>query len=182
MFEVLRTVFVRPSYVLLAIVVAWIVFSTAIWLPNMALIVQILTSLSASLIEKITFLFSLYGGIGTNFTTLSAIYTILIALLFGMNIAMMAFYVRKQRSTFASAESPVFGAGFGGLISGFLGIGCATCGTFVLTSLLGLFSAGALLTFLPLNGEEFGILGVGLLGYSSYVLSKKIKEPGVCAI
>ena len=34
---------------------------------------------------------------------------------------------------------------------------------------------------LPLGGEEFGLVGVGLLVFSTYLLLKKMKEPLVCS-
>jgi len=181
MFEVVHTVFVRPLYAYIALVVAWLVFSVAVWLPNTALILLIFSSSQTVFIDKIQFLLSLYGSIGTNFTVFSATYTILIAILFGMNVALFIYYVRKQQS-FGSGARPVVGTGIGGLVSGFLGIGCAACGTFILTSLLSVFGASVVLTYLPLDGEEFGILGVILLGYSLYVVVRKIQAPNVCVM
>ena len=70
--------------------------------------------------------------------------------------------------------------GIGGLVSGIFGIGCASCGTFILTSVLALVGAGGIVSFLPLGGEEFGILGVVLIGYATYWTAKKIEEPLVC--
>ena len=70
----------------------------------------------------------------------------------------------------------------GGLVSGIFGIGCAACGTFIFTSVLTLFGVGGILAYLPFGGEEFGFLGVGLLLYSLYTLTKKITDPLVCPI
>lgn len=179
MFEALHTIFRRPTYTLTALAVAWVVFSVAVWLPNMTLIARVVASPNSSFWSKVEFLFSLYGSIGTNFTLLSATYTVLIALLFGINIALFTFYIRKQRSIGGDAQ-PVLTAGVGGLVSGFLGIGCAACGTFILTTLLSVFGATAILAYLPLGGGEFGILGVALLSYSVYALVQKIKAPNVC--
>ena len=73
-------------------------------------------------------------------------------------------------------------AGIGGLVSGVFGIGCAACGTFIFTSVLALFGVGGILAYLPFGGEEFGFLGVALLVYSVYSLTKKITDPLVCPI
>ncbi|HQU09423.1 MAG TPA: hypothetical protein PLV25_05630, partial [Opitutales bacterium] len=72
--------------------------------------------------------------------------------------------------------------GFLGIASGVLGMGCAACGSFLLTSLLSLFGASWLLSYLPLAGGEFGILGVILLAVSLYMTAKKIQNPAVCKI
>ena len=175
----LQLVFRKPWFVILALVVSLVVFSVAVWLPNFVLIFQIIGSSTITLSDKVSVLWSLYGSIGTNFTTLSASYTIAIALLFGINIALLTFYIKSRRGL-ASGKSAV--AGVGGLVSGIFGVGCAACGTFILSSLLGLVGAVGVLSFLPLGGEEFGILGVLLLVYSIYIISKKIYEPMVCEI
>jgi len=181
MFSVIGQVFSNVKYIVLAISIATIVFTFAVWLPNFQLIGLVISSSTASVIEKINFLLSLYGSIGTNFTVISAWYTIMIAVLFGIQIALLTYYIRKVRGgmqgiTKAGAVSVT------GLISGVFGIGCAACGTFILTSLLALFGATGVLAFLPFGGEEFGILGVLLLLYSIFLLLKKINSPLVCEI
>tara|TARA_Y100000310_G_scaffold111677_1_gene110078 strand:- start:1888 stop:2124 length:237 start_codon:yes stop_codon:yes gene_type:complete len=74
------------------------------------------------------------------------------------------------------------GTGIGGFISGIFGIGCATCGSFIITPLLALIGAGGFLTLLPFGGEEFGFLGVGLLGFSVMSVAKKINQPSTCPV
>lgn len=49
------------------------------------------------------------------------------------------------------------------MLAGSLGAGCVACGSFILGSLLGLSSANIILSYLPYEGLEFGILGIGIL-------------------
>lgn len=180
--SVLKTVFSKFRYLLIAVIVSLLVFSLAVWLPNFSLLSQVLHPDSAGTIsEKANFVFSLYGSIGTNFTAISASYTIAIAILFGINIALLAYYIRRARGGVRNVGSSG-AAGVGGLVSGIFGIGCAACGTFVLTSLLTLLGVSGLLVFLPFGGEEFGFIGVALLVYSIYILTNRIKDPMVCEI
>lgn len=174
----IKLVFGKTLYVSIAVLTAAVAFTVAVWLPNFALVTQVVTSSSASLAEKVTFVTSLYGSIQTNFTVVSASYTVLIAILFGVSISMFVYYLRRQQGFIQSSASAT---GLAGLVSGFFGVGCAACGTFILTSVLGLIGAGGVLTYLPLGGEEFGFLGVGLLGYSIYKTSQLIQKPLVCA-
>jgi len=177
----LKVVFMKPKYTALAILIAGMVFTLAILIPNLSLIGIIFLSSTASVFEKLSLIISLYGSIGTNFTVISASYTILIAVLFGMNIALLTYYIRKVSGGVKGVRS-TGAVSIGGLVSGVFGIGCAACGTFILTSVLALFGATSLLAFLPFGGEEFGFLGVGLLLYSVYMLVKKIDAPFVCKI
>ncbi len=121
----------------------------------------------------------MYGMMTTNFTLFSATYTILIALLFSINISMLLYYILRQRRIFKDVKGGV-GVGLGGLVSGFLGIGCASCGTFVFTAILSLFGISWILVYLPLKGQELGLLAIGLLIYSIRIINKKINAPMVC--
>ncbi len=177
----LRDILIKPAYLLIAVLVAGVVFTLAVWLPNIRLISMVLFSDTASVLDKVYFLTSLYGSIGTNFTTVSASYTIAIVALFGINSALLTYYIRKMRGGMRGLSS-TGAAGIGGLVSGVFGIGCATCGTFIITSALALFGATGFLAFLPLRGGEFGFVGVGLLMYSVYAVTRKIDEPMVCEI
>jgi hypothetical protein len=175
----LLQVFQKIQYSLLAGSIALVIFSFIVLFPNLRLLIQILSNQTFSFGAKMQFVFSLFGSIQTNFTFISATYTILIAVLFGMNIAMFAYYIRRQRAVVGKSNSAL---GVGGLVSGIFGIGCASCGTFILTWALGFFGATGLIAFLPLGGEEFGILGVILLLYSVVTIAKKISSPQVCVI
>ncbi|MEX0931051.1 MAG: hypothetical protein WDZ68_02020 [Candidatus Paceibacterota bacterium] len=178
--RILIAIFKEPRSLLLAVVIAWVVFTGAIWLPNIGLITTVLSS-SASVAGKFTFLGTLYQSIGTNFTLVSATYIVLISILFGLQVTLLYYYIRKTKMNRSSLQS-VGGTGIGGLIAGIFGIGCAACGTFILTAVLSLIGAGGLLTFLPFGGEEFGFLGVGLLLYSILLLLRKLSAPLVCPV
>jgi len=171
------SVFFRPKYVGIASATAALVFSIAVWLPNYSLIFQIFASNSIVVSDKAGFLWGLYGSLATNFTAVSATYTVLISVLFGLNIALFTYYIKQRQGTIDGNASAL---GIGGLVSGFFGIGCAACGTFVLTSLLSVVGGAGALAFLPFGGEEFGVIGVGLLFYSLYKLAQMIEAPKVC--
>jgi len=179
MINALKQVFSAKRYLAFGIIIAFIVFALAVWLPNFKLVFQILTSSTASIADKFGILVGLFGSIKTNFTFISATYTIAIAVLFGINVAMIAYYMRRNKQL---AGSKGVAVGFSGLVSGFFGIGCAACGTFILGPLLALVGAGGLITLLPLGGQEFGFLGVGLLVFSIFLIVKKINTPAVCEV
>lgn len=175
----LKQVFRDVKYLFLAALVALVTFTIAILLPNTKLVFQVVPDATIALGAKLRLLFSLFGSIQTNFTLVSATYTTAIAVLFGINIAMFIYYVRAKRSSATNKDALV---GIGGAISGMFGIGCAACGTFILSWTLGLIGGVGLISILPLGGEEFGILGVLLLTFSVYMMARKIQEAFVCEI
>ena len=180
-------VFANTSYIAYASALAIAAFLFAVWLPNFGLIGEMFSASPAPFAMKLKITMSLLGGIGTNFSFLSAGYTIAIAVLFGVNIAMVVYLLKRTRlreshggqAQIRLARQDV-AAGFGGIASGVLGIGCAACGSFILSTTLSSFGAASALAILPYRGGEFGILGVLLLLISLMLISKKIVAPLIC--
>lgn len=163
------------QYVILALTASVLIFLFAVWLPNFSFIGEIITSQYFGTSEKIEILFSSLKAFKTNLMPLSRIILVTISLLFGLNISLFVFYLKRRIKLQKEA-----GLSVGGIIAGMVGIGCASCGSFILTSLFGMSASVAFLGLLPLGGHEFGILSIAILGYSIISISKKIQEPLVC--
>ena len=176
--EALKKVFRKSAYVILALIVSTSVFVFAVWLPNIRLVAGIVSSPDVPFSSKIELPISLLGSIATNFTLLSALYTIAIAILFGVYVAMLTYFLKRRIKEVGQGG---VATGFLGIASGILGVGCAACGSFLLTSLT-LVGAGGVLAFLPLGGSEFGIIGAVLLALAIYMTAKKIQDPLVCKV
>jgi len=174
----LQKVFRKPASVVLALVVSASVFVLAVWLPNIRLVAGIVSSPDVPFVSKIQLPLSLLGSIETNFTLLSATYTIVIAILFGIYIAMITYFLKRRIKEVGQGG---VATGFLGIASGVLGVGCAACGSFLLTS-LSLVGASSVLTFLPLGGSEFGIIGAVLLALAIHMTAKKIVDPQICKV
>ncbi len=171
-------VFQKPWYALLALLIASAVFVFIVWLPNVDLIMGIWGADGISLKDKTAVLISLLGSIATNFSFLSASYTIAIAVLFGINVALLVFLLRQKVS---EVKQGGVATGLLGLISGTLGIGCAACGSFLAAGVAAFFGGSGALLLLPFGGSEFGILGVVLLFISVVIVARQIGSPAVCA-
>ncbi|MHB1086803.1 MAG: hypothetical protein ACYCZ0_03590 [Minisyncoccota bacterium] len=164
-----------PRSLLIVIGIAALVFAFAVWLPNLRLLFQVWADASVSMGDKVALPINLLSSIATNFTPLAASYTIAITVLTGINAALITELVRT-RHIFAKGAA----AGATGIAAGTLGLGCAACGSIILTSLLGTTGGLGVLTFLPLRGGELGIIGVALLGFSTYLLARQVTKPLVC--
>lgn len=175
--QALRQVFSDGRYVLLAAVTGLATFVLATWFANLGLVWQIAISKPIPLTDKLAILVALVGSIDTNFTGFSALSTIAVAALTGANIAMMAYAFRLRQT-----RKEVTAASLSGLASGFLGIGCTACGTLVLSPALTFFGAGTLIALLPFGGEEFGGLGVLMLGLSLVLCARKIALANACQV
>jgi len=173
--QALQKVFAKPLFVLLALITSAAVFAFAVWFPNLGLLFTVWTDASVSLGGKLAFPISLLASISTNFTVLSAAYTVAIAILVGVNTALIVHLI-QMRGVFGGGAM----IGASGVFTGAIGLGCAACGSLILTSFLGTAGGISILALLPLRGSEFGMFGVALLGYSTYLLAKQITKPLVC--
>ena len=123
------------------------------------------------------FFISLFGGLFTLFSPLGSVIAILFSILISLNVILLWQYVARQRNQFR-----LFGGGkvafynLSGTVAAILGIGCASCGTAVLFSILSLVGGTSLILWLPLGGEEFGIIGILGLVYSTWYLLDKLRR------
>lgn len=172
-----REILCSPKYMLLALILATLVFVFSVWLPNWGLIRDIVFSSNTVLTDKIAFLWNSLGAITTNFNLPSATLLVVISVLFGLNISLTICYFKK-RITFQKAG----GMSIAGMLAGLIGIGCASCGSVILSTFLGVGAAAAFTGFLPFGGQEFSVLAIIILVGSLYVTGKKIADPLVCGI
>lgn len=172
-------VFSNLRYLGVALGFSALAFAVSLWLHNIALIKTALFSPFFTTIDKILLLIRLLGGITTNVTTLSAVLIIVLALIFGINIAFLLYSLRhKSKATSVYATGSVAG----GIISAVFGTGCASCGAYLLGSILTSLGASGLLAFLPLGGQEFLLLSIGLLVVSVVWSAKSIQTASICSV
>lgn len=172
-------VFAHSFYIALASALVIIAFLFAVWLPNIGLLAEVFGVSSTPLETKLKLAWSLLGGIRTNFSLLSAGYTIAISALFGVNISMVVYFLKRTRDNLARKD---VAAGVSGIASGALGIGCAACGSFILSTTFSFLGVASALAILPLRGGEFGILSIALFAFSLVLISKKITALSTCNV
>ena len=95
-----------------------------------------------------------------------------IALLFGVYAALLAYTIRlKLRHKKKAGKSHGIFGGVG-FLAGLFSAGCPMCGAF----LFGLFGAPLALFFMPLKGIELRVLALLLMGISVYMIAKSLLE------
>jgi len=167
----------NPKYLAVAITVALIVIAFAAWFPNFHLITRTMTGSTMTLWQKTNLMTGLLGSLQTNFTPLSRMVTFISAGLAGVQVSLLVYYLRQT----ARIQQPM-GISALGITASMFGVGCASCGSVILTSLIGFGSATAVLGFLPFMGLEFSILGISILLLAIHLTIKKINDPLVCGV
>jgi len=166
-------------YVLLTLFIGVLIFAFSVLLPNLKLVGMVWGDGAISTTSKVVLLINLLGSITTNFTVLSAFTTISVAILIGVNVALMLYIYRRQKAGLSAGGVAV--STFGTVI-GMFGVGCAACGSLILTALLATFGGVGILALLPFQGQELSLAGVLALAYATYFLVQKINKPIMCKI
>lgn len=172
-----KQVFSNVRYVLIAGTGAFGFLAISAILPNLRLMRWVMGSEAMAADEKLYFFTNVIaGGFKMDLVSFAAFFIFTIAILFGANIAMSAYYFKSKSAILKQGGV----AGFFGAFAGFLGVGCSACGSIALSSLLSLVGAAGALTYLPLGGREFAILSIFLLLLSIYQISRNISISQTC--
>jgi hypothetical protein len=161
----LRIIGTKPLYTLLALGSALLMLTIIIWSLNYQLVGYILTNPDMSPWQKIRFFSYGYEALFTSFDSFLSVSVISLAFLFGVNIAVLVYALRRKT---ASAHA----TGTSGIAAtlGILSSGCAACGTSLLGPLLATFGATSL-TAVHNIGAAFSLIGSALLLYSIYKIT-----------
>ena len=165
----------KPSYFICAIVVAFLLLYLLTLSLNLDLVAAVWSS-DASLWGKLKFMPTFFTSVWHDFTTFSMTYTIVLALLFGINVSVIVYYIKHFRSRVTNSTGETARSGLGMLV-GLIGVGCASCGALLLTPIIGTAAVGAIATTLPLAGAEFALVGIAILLWSIYTVGKKMHNP-----
>ena len=164
----------KPKYLLSSVLIAFLLLYLLTLTLNWGLVRAVWTY-DVGLWAKLSFMPKFFSSVWHDFTPFSMTYTVLLALLFGINVSLIIYYVKNFRSR---AVLGATGSGLG-MLAGLLGVGCASCGALLLTPIIGTVAVGAIATALPLAGAEFALLGIIILLWSILTLGKKMHNPYV---
>lgn len=166
----LLVIFRNARYFLLALVVAVLVFFFVTIFSQTRLLVGIIPDGGIALSSKVDIIFAIAYGAITE-VTFNSLLTVTIAVLFGISVAGIIYYFRLYKATTVSITSAL---STGGVASGIIALSCAACGSLVVGFLASFFSASSLLIFIPYQSFVFGSISLALLGFSLYMLNKKL--------
>lgn len=174
----MKRVFSRPPYTIFAAIISIIVFFAIIWIPALPLAASILTDKTLGG-NGIGIVFHMFISSLGDVELTTGILTVVLSILVGLNVAILAFYVRMFRAAPTKTE---FATGLVGAVSAMLGFGCAACGSVFIMSVLSSFAGASFVSLFPFEGKEFLYGGMILLAISSWLLARSINKPPVCPI
>lgn len=171
------TLIVRRKDSRLVIIIATVIFALMLLLVQNGKAAYDVFSFDAiPLAKRLPLTFSTLFDIQNNFSAGSIILAVLGSFLGGINLSLAYTYMmlRGQVLLHSGLYSGI------GLIFAFFGVGCAACGTALLSVVLGFFGFSAMLNVLPYQGQEIGYIGLIFLCIATYTLAHKVAVPNVC--
>lgn len=171
--KAMRKTFARGEGYLAAALGAFFVVVLTVALPNLKLLRFVFDESEFSIGLKLRTAAEVLWNGRIVFTHEGGWVALPLAVVFGLNAALVTRYMRDQVNVNHAA-----GVSAVGILIGLLGIGCVACGSIVLTSLLGLGIVAAL----PFGGQEFAWIGLVVTAAATFNIAAKIAEPAVCKI
>lgn len=157
-------VLLKPLNFVIAFVSAVAVFGAVLWSLNVSLLWYIIRDAPLSFLEKIEFFGYGYGAVLTSYSTLQSAGLIMFSVLFGVNLVLLIYVIRRRNLRDVPKKS-----GVGAFVLAVIGGGCIACGASIITPLLVTLGVGSSLFLQELFIYAIWISGV-LLIYSTYKL------------
>lgn len=126
-------------YAIVALIAGVAFFELIYWLFNFDLAVLLFGNPSIGIMKKVDVFLSPLTTISNQNGIAATIQMWIIALLQGVNIALLIYVVRHQRKLDAGA---IGGSSFVGVLA-IIGLGCPSCGTSLVTPIVAMFASGS---------------------------------------
>lgn len=168
--RVTRLVLTIPRYAAFALAVAVVALTAFVVSLNVTLVADLVVGGSLPLESRLRVLTQLFPFVGTAFGPLQGALLVLVALVTGVDVALVTYQFREHGVALREGGTASLGA-----LLGALGAGCAACGSALLVGVLSLLGVQASLLFLPLDGLEFALAALVVLTLSVYWLARGLR-------
>lgn len=138
--SLIKLLYFKPAYFLLAVGASIVFYEFIFWFLNLGLLQYLVTSQFLTIADKFNMLIGSYSGIFTMPLSLLALALFAVSIFQGVSVAALVYSIRKEQSLRRGILKDLGGTGIAGALS-VLGLGCAACGTSLVTPILTFFFA-----------------------------------------
>ena len=135
-----RLLYFKPQCLFLALASSVVFYELIFWFLNLGLLQYLLTTEYLPIADKLSMLIGSYSGIFIRPFSATSLTLFVVSLLQGVSVAAFVYLVRSERAMQQSFIRDAGGIGVAGALS-VIGLGCAACGTSLVTPLLTFFFA-----------------------------------------
>lgn len=136
--SVVKLLYLKPAYFLLAATVSIVFYQFIFWFLNLGLLQYLLASPFLTIGDKLELLIGSYSGVFRLPISPLAITLFAVSVIQGITVAALVYTVRRERLMQRGLMKDFGGTGIAGALS-VLGLGCAACGTSLVTPILTFF-------------------------------------------
>lgn len=137
-----RLLYFKPQYLLLAAISSFLFYELIFWFLNLGLARYLFVSPYLSLSDKLGIVIGSYSGIFADPLSGLAVMLFLVSALQGVSISAIVYTIRHERESNKGMVKNLGGTGAAALLS-VLGLGCAACGSSLVTPILTLLFASS---------------------------------------
>lgn len=138
--SLIKLFYFKPYYFFLAAGASIVFYEFIFWFLNLGLLQYLVTSQFLTIADKFNMLIGSYSGIFTMPLSLLALALFAVSIFQGISVAALVYSIRKEQSLRRGILKDLGGTGLAGALS-VLGLGCAACGTSLVTPILTFFFA-----------------------------------------
>lgn len=169
----LRLFYFKPQYTLLAATVSILFYEFIFWFLNLGLAHYLLTTPFLTFTDKFELIIGSYSGIFTQPYSELALTLFAVSVLQGMAVASMVYAIRAERVMNKNIINELGGTGVAGVFS-VLGLGCAACGTSLVTPLLTFFFASSSAALAEVVGFYSALIALFIALVTVYLAGLKL--------
>ena len=171
----IRLLYFKPLYLLLAAVVSIVFYEIVFWFLNLGLFNYLLTTEFLTIGDKIGIIVGSYSSIFTLPLSSISFTLFLVSVLQGAAVAALVYSIRKERAMNRSIAKEFGGTGFAGVLS-VLGLGCVPCGTSLVTPILTFFFASSSVAIAEEVGYYSAVLALIVSLITAYLAGYKLSS------
>ena len=171
----IRLLYFKPLYLLLAAVVSIVFYEIVFWFLNLGLFKYLLTTEFLTIGDKIGIIVGSYSSIFTLPLSSISFTLFLVSVLQGAAVAALVYSIRKERAMNRSIAKEFGGTGFAGVLS-VLGLGCVPCGTSLVTPILTFFFASSSVAIAEEVGYYSAVLALIVSLITAYLAGYKLSS------
>lgn len=171
--SLVKLLYFKPSYFLLAAAVSIVFYELIFWFLNLGLLHYLLTSEFLTVGDKFQMLIGSYSGLFTLPPSALALTLFAVSIFQGVAVAALAYSIRKERAMQRNFLKDFGGTGIAGALS-VLGLGCAACGTSLVTPILTFFFATSSVAVAEEVGLYSAILALFVSAITVYLTGLKL--------
>lgn len=170
-FVTIRLVLSIPKYLFLSLIIAFLSLTIFTVSQNLDFFFNSILGGFLPLENRLILFLELFPLIGAFYNISTGILLILLSVFIGINISLVVYHIFEHEFSASSGSVSLLG-----IVFGFLGAGCAACGSVLLLGILSLFGATSLILLLPFHGIEVSFIAFIALFLSTYWIADGMRE------